>query len=164
MKEISKNCHTVWLEGFIRQKNTEFRRGRYFWRNLIWCLFRGCEKNDLETLESISSLVYTSNEPMILREGKKKNTRLWGELGDFLPDRFLSHGEKLTTMQCSYILNTFKGRWFIDIDIFSEPFLLTCRKLSILLHIMSPHRAEILSSIKLLRYILQIEFCRILTW
>lgn len=39
----------------------------------MWTLFSGSEKNDLELRESISSLVYTSNEAVMEKEGKKNN-------------------------------------------------------------------------------------------
>lgn len=61
----------IWIEDFIWHETqnldvTDISEG-------IWRLFSGSEKNDLEILESISSLVYTSNEVMIEKEGKKKN-------------------------------------------------------------------------------------------
>lgn len=74
----------IWIEDFIRHKTQNLNVADISER--IWKHFSGSEKNDLEMLESISPLAYTSNEAMLEKEGKRKN--LWGELDDFLLDSF----------------------------------------------------------------------------
>lgn len=74
IKELSKNFHVIWTEDFIQHK-TEFKCGSYFWRDLFWCLFSGCEKDDLEILEGISLLVYSFNEAVV-QKGQKRGTHL----------------------------------------------------------------------------------------
>lgn len=65
---MSKNLYTIRIKGSISHK-TEFRCERFSWRNLIWYLFSGYEKNDLEILENLSSLVYMSYKAMTQKEG-----------------------------------------------------------------------------------------------
>lgn len=61
---MSKNFYIIKIEGSISHKK-EFWCKRHYWRNPIWYLFSGYEKNDLEILENISSLAYTSYEAVI---------------------------------------------------------------------------------------------------
>lgn len=67
-KEISKNFYTIWTDSLIKHKTQNLDVGDITegkWSDIFLVAVR---KGGLEILESISSLVYTSNKAVIKKE------------------------------------------------------------------------------------------------
>ena len=76
-KKCQKNFYTIWTESLIRHKTQNLDVGDVVtegkWSEVFLV---DMKKDGLEILESISSLVYTSNKAVIEKEGKKKSAHL----------------------------------------------------------------------------------------